>query len=261
MHNYHIHTNLISPLFITVIVVLAGYFVLHNMNWAAWLQIHASMFTPAQRTSMSYHMDFLELFDVSDLNAVDEQALTYASTHRPHRDQPGHFGLMDICRFRRVMELHHNPHFKISDNAQTTIQIDSHAIPLVSGQSTSPMNDIRGFQHPHASFSSSESPARVLVPCHLHGTPSSGDPHIFRTPILETMPHKVQWILVKTVDISERLQAHLGDDRHYYYGLDYYKNEWPIVLKLLWPHICADTQFDCFWNWRDPTPVPCKLNW
>ena len=33
------------------------------------------------------------------------------------------------------------------------------------------------------------------------------------------------------------------------------------MLKLLWPHICTDTHFDCFWNWRHATPVPGRLNW
>ncbi len=87
---------------------------------------------------MSYLMDFLELFDVSDLNAVDEQALTYASSHKPQRGQPRHFGLMDICRFRRVMKLYNFPHFTNTENAQATMKIVSHAVPLVSGRLTTP---------------------------------------------------------------------------------------------------------------------------
>ena len=106
------------------------------MNWGAWLTIHASMFTPAQRTSMCYLIDFLELRDLSDLNAVDEQALTYASSHKPQMGQPGNFGLMDICRFRRFLTLDILPLAANTDNAQTTIQIHSHAIPIVSGQLT-----------------------------------------------------------------------------------------------------------------------------
>jgi hypothetical protein len=255
MLNYHLHIHPIFYLFITVIVVCAlyigkaGRFLPHIINWGAWLEINASIFTPAQ------------LFYISDLNAVDEQALTYVSTHKPQRGQPGHFWLMDICRFRHVMELCNNPNFKMTQKAQTTMDIDSHAIPFVSGRATTPMKDLHEFPHPQSSSSSSQSPPLLLLPCHLHISPSSGEPHIFRTPIVDTIPHKAQWSLVKTVDISERLQAHLGDDRHYYNGLEYYKHEWPIVLKLLWPHICADTQFDCFWNWRDPIPIPCKLNW
>jgi hypothetical protein len=174
---------------------------------------------------MSYLMDFLELVDVSDLNAVDEQVLTYVSSHKPQRGQPGHFGLMDICHFQRVMKLFNFPHVKNTENAQTTMQIDSHAIPLVSGRLTTPMNDLHGSQHPQSSSSSSQSPPILLLPCHLHGTPSSGEPNIFCTPVLDTIPQEPQWTLVKTVDISERLQAHLGYDRHYFNGLDYYQHE------------------------------------
>ena len=66
---------------------------------------------------------------------------------------------------------------------------------------------------------------------------------------------------MRTIDLTERLNAHLGADRQYYNGGDYYTNEWPVVIKLLWPHICDDTAFECFWNWRDPTPVPVRLLW
>jgi hypothetical protein len=210
---------------------------------------------------MSCLMDFLELVDVSDLSALDEHALTYASLHKPQRGQQGHFGLMDICRFRHVMELCNYPYFNITPNAPTTTQTYSHDIPFVSGTATTPMSHVLDSHHHQSSSTSSQSTPSLLLPCPLHTTPSCGEQHTFRTPIIDTITHKAQWTLVKTVDISERLQAHLGDDRHYYNGLEYYKHEWPIVLKLLWPHICADTNFDCFWNWRDPTPVPCKLNW
>ncbi len=93
------------------------------------------------------------------------------------------------------------------------------------------MTDIHEFQHRQSSSSSSQSPPIPLLPCHLHISPSSGEPPIFRTPIVDTISHKAQWSLVKTVDISERLHAHLGDNRHYYDGLDDYKHEWPIVLN------------------------------
>jgi hypothetical protein len=222
----------------------------HIMRWDAWLEDHARMFTPSHRTNMSYLMEFLELLlDDSDLNALDEQALTYASTHKPKRGEPGHFGLMDICRLRHVLELCNYPNFQRTAIAQPTMQIDRHGL-----------NDIPEF-HPQSSSSSLLSPPTRLLPCHLQTSPYCSEPHTFRTPIVSTITVKAQWSLVKTADISERLQAHLGDERHYSNGLDYYKHEWPIVLKLLWPHICADTQFDCFWNWRDPTPVPRKLNW
>ena len=167
---------------------------------------------------MCYLIDILELRDLSDLNAVDEQALTYASSHKPQMGQPGHFGLMDICRFRRFLTLDIFPLAANTDNAQTTIQIHSHAIPIVSGQLTTPMIDIHVVEHPQSSSSSSQSPPTPLLPSPVLGTPSSGDPHIYRTPVLNTIPPKAQWRLVKTVDISERLQAHLGDDRHYYNG-------------------------------------------
>jgi hypothetical protein len=108
------------------------------MQWASWLEIHAPMYTPAQRTSMSCLMDFLELEDVSDLSALDEHALTYASLHKPQRGQQGHFGLMDICRFRHVMELCNYPYFNITPNAPTTTQTYSHDIPFVSGTATTP---------------------------------------------------------------------------------------------------------------------------
>ena len=46
------------------------------------------------------------------------------------------------------------------------------------------------------------------------------------------------WTLVHTINLTERLNTELGASRHHFNGLDYYTNEWPVVLQLL-SHICV----------------------
>ena len=69
------------------------------------------------------------------------------------------------------------------------------------------------------------------------------------------------WTLVHTINLTERLNTELGASRHHFNGLDYYTNEWPVVLQLLFPYLREETTFDCFWNWHYPNPIPKKKAW
>jgi hypothetical protein len=201
-----------------------------------WLHKHTYEMSASQRQSIQCILDFLEVTDLEDLYAIDEPALSFACTNKPVPGARGHFSILDISRFRRVLCASNIPTFS---QPRTTVQsMSSPAISGVSSSITECTQQAKGDND-------------TCVPC---------DP-IFSTPIVATHTPPRKWTLVRVVDLTERLNAHLGPTRQHYNGHDYYNNEWPVVIKLLWVHICEDTSFDCFWNWHDPTPVPVKTSW
>jgi hypothetical protein len=217
----------------------------HNTNMAssvhlslldAWLHKHTCEFSASQMQSIQCILAFLEVTDLEDLYAIDEPTLSYACAHKPAPGAPGHFTIPDISRFRRVLCASTIPTF-----SQPRSTVQSMSSPPISGVSCS-MTDCK--QQAKGDIDS-------CVPC---------DP-IFSTPIVGTHTPKRKWTLVRVVDLTERLNAHLGATRQHYNGHDYYTNEWPVFIKLLWVHVCEDTSLDCFWNWYDPTPVPAKTSW
>jgi hypothetical protein len=202
----------------------------------AWLHKHTFELSATQRQSIQGILDFLEITNVEDLYAIDEPALSYACANKPAPGAPGHFTIPDISRFRRILCASNKT---TSSQPQSTVQ--SLSTPPVSVGSCS-MTDCKQQE---------KGDIHSCVPC---------DP-IFSTPIVGTHTPKPKWTLVRVVDLTERLNAHLGATRQHYNGHDYYTNEWPVVIKLLWVHVCEDTSLDCFWNWHDPTPVPVKTSW
>ena len=234
------------------------------MDHAAWLHIFAAQFSPARRTSLSHLMKFLEISDVSDLAALDEQTLTFASTHKPQAGLPGHFTLMDICRFRQVLASCHFPNFSSATSAGIVLRQDPQS------STTSSTNACHTLRPSPCTINSGLGTVTITPPSYMVDSaiqiqlpsPSANcDNTLFLTPVAERQTRTCQWTLVKTIDLTELLNSHLGEQRLPSNGCDYYTNEWPIVVKLLWPSICHNTEFDCFWNWRDPTPVPQKLYW
>ena len=234
------------------------------MDHAAWLEINASQFSPAQRTSLSYLLKFLEISDVSDLAALDEQTLTFASIYKPQVGLPGHFTLMDICRLRKVLAFCHFPNFSSATSAGLVLRQD----PQSSTPSST--NGCNALRPSICTIDSGLGTVTITPPSDIVDsavqlqlpTPHDcSDNALFRTPVALRQTGTCQWTLVKTIDVTELLQSQLGEQRHPCNGCDYYTKEWPIVEKLLWPSICSNTEFDCFWNWRDPTPIPEKLKW
>jgi hypothetical protein len=74
-------------------------------------------------------LDFLEVTNVVDLNAIDEPALTYACSHKPGPSAQGHFKMTDMCRLCRVLTLSNNPNFtqvqSLEQSQPSTYQIPS----------------------------------------------------------------------------------------------------------------------------------------
>ena len=202
----------------------------------AWLHKHTLGLSASQRQSIKCILDFLEVSDLEDLYAIDEPALSYACAHKPASGAPGHFTIPDISRLRRVLCASNIPTFS---QPQSTVQSTS-STPIAGVSCT--MTNCKQL---------AKGDNDSCVPC---------DP-IFSTPILGTPTPKRKWTIVRVVDLTERLNALVGTTRQHYNGHDYYTNEWPVVIKLLWVHLCEDTSLDCFWNWRDPTPVPIKKSW
>ena len=356
----------------------------HNMSCVAWLALHASQYSERERTSLQLLLNFLEISELNDLLALDEQALTYACTHKPPLDDPRYFKIADVCRLRHILSSSDFPNFRhlrivsLTDrrhdyqtslvhptpdpsdsqsrfgcpaitvsqlaasliaqntftNAVATFRNTVTLLPKGTAESTPPnqyfvrpcgaslpscISDLPTVRHPRIaskterievyqpslvlstpSFSDSQSrlccPTKTVTqsagpliaqntftnavatfpntvtllpkgtaqptpPDESFVPPCDASKASFISPIAQRTPRYSEWTLVRTVDLTERLNAHLGADRLYYNGGDYYTKEWPVVIKLLWPHICDDTAFDCFWNWRDPTPVPVRLFW
>jgi hypothetical protein len=356
----------------------------HNMSCVAWLALHASQYSERERTSLQLLLNFLEISELNDLLALDEQALTYACTHKPSLGDPRFFKIADVCRLRHVLSSSGIPNFRhlrtasitdrihdyqpslvlstphLSDSQSRfgcpTMTVSQLAAPLIAkntfpnavatfrktvtllpkgtaaptstnqsfvppcgaskpsfifnvpnvrhssiagiteriddyhpslvlttpalsdsqsrlccptrtvSQSAAPFIAQNTFTNPVATFPSTV----TLLPIGTAGPPPPEEAYVppwdaskasFISPAAQRTPRYSEWTLVRTIDLTERLNAHLGADRLYYNGGDYYTKEWPVVIKLLWPHICDDTAFDCFWNWRDPTPVPVRLFW
>ena len=332
------------------------------MSCVAWLALHASQYSERERTSLQLLLNFLEISELNDLLALDEQALTYACTHKPSLGDPRFFKIADVCRLRQVLSSSGIPNFRhlrtasitdrihdyqpslvlstphLSDSQSRfgcpTMTVSQLAAPLIAkntfpnavatfilpkgtaaptstnqsfvppcgaskpsftfsdyvvqpellsnqncdsqsrlccptrtvSQSAAPFIAQNTFTNPVATFPSTV----TLLPIGTAGPPPPEEAFVppwdaskasFISPAAQRTPRYSEWTLVRTIDLTERLNAHLGADRLYYNGGDYYMKEWPVVIKLLWPHICDDTAFDCFWNWRDPTPVPVRLFW
>ena len=226
------------------------------MACEAWLALHASHFSVNERISLQLVLDFLEIDELNDLLALDEQALTYACTHKPSKGLPGFFKIADVCRLRQVLSSSEFPNFRHSGSTCTPDQRNE-----TTSSTVLPIPNLRDSHSPIHSVPNvvGTIPNIVTLPPLSTRVPLPPDP--FSSPVAHPIPRDNDWTLVRTINLTERLNAHLGTHRLYYNGRDYYMKEWPVVIKLLWPHICDDPTFDCFWNWRDPTPVPQRLAW
>jgi hypothetical protein len=253
-----------------------------NMSCDAWLALHASHYSERDRTSLQLVLNFLEISELNDLLAIDEQALNYACTHKPSLGAAGFFKIADVCRLRQVLSSSNFPNFRHPKSASTTKRKDEfqssivHPTPDLSDSHSRLRCPTITVSQPAANliaqhiFTNAVAPSVTLVPLDTADPPPpdhsflptfGASKALFISPVAQRTPRYSEWTLVRTIDLTERLNAHLGADRQYYNGGDYYMNEWPVVIKLLWPHICDDTAFDCFWNWHDPTPVPVRLFW